>query len=331
MSGASTVAALADAVLRGDRAALARAITLIESSSPHHAEDRAELLRRVLPGTGRAVRVGITGVPGAGKSTFIERAGLLLCGAGERVAVLAVDPSSVRSGGSILGDRTRMGRLGAEERAFIRPSPSGGSLGGVTRRTREASMLCDGAGYGVVLIETVGVGQSETVVAGMVDCVLALALPGAGDALQGVKRGLLEVVDVVAVNKGDGAMAPLARRSASELGAALRVLRPADDVPVLVCSALTGAGVRDVWEAVRTRVESRRADGTLDARRRDQDVRWMHELVWSRLDALLRESARGATAARDAEAAVRAGSATPADAADRVVLALLDDIRSRTG
>src|SRR5262245_35416005 len=236
-------------------AVLARALTLIESSSPRHQPLAEALLTRLLPHTGRAVRVGITGVPGVGKSTFIEALGLHLVRRGLRVAVLAVDPSSGVSGGSILGDKTRMPRLSAEPSAYIRPSPSAGTLGGVARKTRETMLVCEAAGFNVVLIETVGVGQSETVVADMTDCFVALMLPGAGDELQGIKRGLLELVDVIAVNKADGPTRAAAELAAQQYQTALQSLAGRqDDTPaVLTCSALEGRGVDAGWGAVERR------------------------------------------------------------------------------
>lgn len=318
---ALSVADLAAGVRAGDRAVLARAISLVESLSPRHAADADALLALVGPHGGGAVRVGVTGVPGAGKSTFIERLGLHLVSGGRRVAVLAIDPSSTVTGGSILGDRTRMARLSAHPMSYIRPSPSGGSLGGVARRTREAALLCEAAGFSVILIETVGVGQSETMVADLVDAVLTLALPGAGDELQGVKRGLLEVVDVIAVNKADGENAPRAHRAASELRAALRVLRHGTDVPVLTCSAATGDGVGAVWEAIESGVARLRESGELTARRREQAARWMRTLIDERLHALLAGSPAAAAALERAEANVRGFRCSPRAAADSVIAA----------
>src|SRR6476469_9811206 len=236
---------LADAVRAGDRRALARAITLVESTRADHRADAVALLDAILPETGDAIRVGISGAPGAGKSTFIEALGTHLVDAGRRVAVLAVDPSSVRSGGSILGDKTRMEQLSRRPEAFIRPSPSSGTLGGVARRTREAMLVCEAASFDVVLVETVGVGQSEVAVAGMVDVFLLLLAPGAGDDLQGVKRGIVELADLVVVNKADGALADLARHTAADYANAVHLLRARTDgwAPrVLSCSALLGEG-----------------------------------------------------------------------------------------
>src|SRR4051794_27754157 len=268
-------------VRAGDIAVLARALTLIESSSPRHQPLAEALLTRLLPHTGRAIRVGITGVPGVGKSTFIEALGLHLVRRGLRVAVLAVDPSSGVSGGSILGDKTRMPRLASEPAAYIRPSPTAGTLGGVARKTRENMLVCEAAGYGVVLIETVGVGQSETVVADMTDCFLALMLPGAGDELQGIKRGLLELVDVIAVNKADGPTREAAELAARQYRTALESLaaRAHDPPAVLTCSALRQQGVDAVWAAVERRHARLAARGGLAERRRRQDLRWLWALV----------------------------------------------------
>ncbi|HKY65292.1 MAG TPA: methylmalonyl Co-A mutase-associated GTPase MeaB, partial [Acidimicrobiales bacterium] len=244
---------LARGLTTGDRRALARSITLVESARADRRAEAAALLDAVLPETGRAVRVGISGTPGAGKSTFIDELGSHLTAAGHRVAVLAVDPSSSRSGGSIMGDKTRMERLARDPAAFIRPSPSGGTLGGVARRTREAAFLCEAAGFDVVLVETVGVGQSETVVADMVDCFVLLAAPGGGDELQGIKRGIMELADVIVVNKADGDLLPAARRAVADHRHAVHLLRPKHPgwtVPVLAVSALHGTGIDEVWTEV---------------------------------------------------------------------------------
>lgn len=275
--------ALAAAVCTGNRRALARAITLIESTRDDH-RDRAErLLEHLLPHTGGATRIGISGVPGVGKSTFIEAFGQNWIARGHKVAVLAVDPSSQRSGGSILGDKTRMEQLSRAPEAFIRPSPTAGTLGGVARRTREVLLACEAAGFDVVLIETVGVGQSETAVADLVDMFLLLLLPGGGDELQGVKRGIMELADLVVVNKADGDLAAAAARSAAEYANAIRLLHPASSdwiPPVLTCSSLENTGideVRETTEAFRARAES---DGALEARRAAQARRWM----WGEVD-----------------------------------------------
>ncbi|MBS1836964.1 MAG: methylmalonyl Co-A mutase-associated GTPase MeaB [Actinobacteria bacterium] len=280
-----------DGVLSGDRTVLARAITLIESRNPGHRLVAQELIQALLAHTGGAHRVGITGVPGVGKSTFIDQLGIDLTAAGHRVAVLAVDPSSSRTGGSILGDKTRMERLAVDPGAFVRPSPAAGSLGGVTRSTRETILLCEAAGFDVVLVETVGVGQSETVVAEMVDFFLVLMLSGAGDELQGIKKGVLELADMVAVNKADGDNTARPERSAADYRAALHLMSPASPTwspPVVTCSGMTGSGLAELWRQVELHREKLTATGELAARRRAQQVRWM----WSMLDDRLRDDLR---------------------------------------
>jgi len=276
------VDAYVEGVLSGSRAVLARAITLIESTNPEHEQLAQQVLTRVLPHTGRAQRIGISGVPGAGKSTFIDAFGTYLTGLGHKVAVLAIDPSSRVSGGSILGDKTRMQRLANDPNAFVRPSPSAGSLGGVARKTREASLLCEAAGYDVVIIETVGVGQSETTVAEMVDFFLVLMLPNAGDELQGIKKGILELVDLIAVNKADGTNVEAANRAARQYEMALRYVRPAGaawQVPVLTCSALEGRGLDRIWKKIREHAELMEKSGERQARRDQQLLSWTWALV----------------------------------------------------
>jgi LAO/AO transport system kinase len=308
-------------VRAGDVAILARTLTLIESSNPVHQALAEEVLTRLLPHTGQSIRVGITGVPGVGKSTFIDALGLHLVGRGLRVAVLAVDPSSAVSGGSILGDKTRMPRLAAERAAYIRPSPAAGTLGGVARKTRENMLVCEAAGYNVVLVETVGVGQSETVVADMTDCFLALMLPGAGDELQGIKRGLLELVDVLAVNKADGPTREAAELAAQQYERALQSLRGRQDEPpsVLTCSALHRQGVDAVWDAVERRYGRLAASGDLDERRRAQNLRWMWALVEDQIRQAMHTHSAVQAMRGDLERQVRAGT-TPAAAAARRIL-----------
>jgi LAO/AO transport system kinase len=313
------VSDLLEGVRAGRRAAVARAITLVESRRADHRAQAQELLAALLPHTGGAQRVGITGVPGVGKSTFVDALGVDLLAAGHRVAVLAVDPSSGRTGGSILGDRTRMTRLAADERAFVRPSPSAGTLGGVARATRETMLVMEAAGYDVVLVETVGVGQSEYVVAGMVDTFLFLTLARTGDQLQGMKRGILELADVIAVNKADGPHADEARRAARELSGALRLLRGAEgdwQPPVLTCSGLTGDGLDGVWRHVQRHRAWAAERGLFARRRRDQLVQWTRELVRDRLLARL-DDVRDVAAAAEAE--VLAGRLTPDQAAARIL------------
>jgi len=313
---------LAERVVEGDRRALAQAITLVESSRSDHREDADALLADVLPHTGTSVRVGISGSPGAGKSTFIEALGLHVVERGHRVAVLAVDPSSTRSGGSILGDKTRMEQLVRSPAAFIRPSPTGGTLGGVARRTREAMLLCEAAGFDVVLVETVGVGQSEVAVDAMVDLFLLLLAPGGGDELQGIKRGIVELADLVVVNKADGELAAAARSAASDYSSALRLLRAKQagwEPRVLTTSALEGTGVPDVWAAIEEFRATVGASGDLERRRADQARDWMWaEVSESLLDALRRD-AGVATLAGELEDAVRRGELAPAAAARRLL------------
>jgi LAO/AO transport system kinase len=310
--------ALADAVRAGDRRSLAGAITLVESTRPDHRAKAAALLDELMPATGGAIRAGISGAPGAGKSTFIEALGLHLVDAGQQVAVLAVDPSSARGGGSILGDKTRMEQLSRSPHAFIRPSPSKGTLGGVARRTREALLVCEAAGFDLVLVETVGVGQSEVAVAGMVDVFLLLLAPGAGDELQGVKRGIVELADLVVVNKADGALADLARHTAADYGHALHLFRPRRDgwtARVLSCSALEGSGIGDVWSAVVEFMTAARASGSLAHRRGEQAREWMWSEVSETLLDRLRSDESVRSALEEVEAEVVAGTMSPSAAA----------------
>ncbi len=315
---------LAAAVLAGERRALARAITLIESSRADHREQAEALLERLLPAAGRSVRLGISGAPGVGKSTFVEAFGRHAVEQGRRVAVLAVDPSSKRSGGSILGDKTRMEALAREGGAFIRPSPAGTTLGGVARRTREAIFACEAAGFDVVLVETVGVGQSETAVADMVDMFLLMLLPAGGDDLQGIKRGIVELADLVLVNKADGDLAGQARRTAADYKAAMHLLRPSTPgwtVRVQTCSALTGAGVAEVWESVAAFRQA--LGGGLEQRRASQARAWMwNEISEGALAAIRRDHALRKLA-EELESEVAAGRAAPAAAARQVLARFL--------
>lgn len=317
------LADLHERLLAGDRAALARAITLVESRRPDHQATAQALLEQIMPRTGRAQRVGITGVPGAGKSTAIEALGCNLTAAGHRVAVLAVDPSSGRHGGSILGDKTRMERLASDPNAYIRPSPSGGALGGVARKTREAMLLCEAAGFDVVIVETVGVGQSETVVADMVDIFLVLLIPGGGDELQGIKKGLIELADLIVINKADSDP-ELARRSASHYSAALHILAPVSPdwtAPVMTASGLNNQGLDRLWSTVERHREVMTANGHRATRRADQDARWMWAMVHERLDTALRANPEVADLAPQLERQVRAGRLPASAAADRVLKA----------
>ncbi|MDL4817108.1 methylmalonyl Co-A mutase-associated GTPase MeaB [Actinomadura opuntiae] len=306
----------------GSRAWIARAITLVESARPDHRELAQRLLVELTPHAGNARRVGITGVPGVGKSTFIDALGTRLTGEGHKVAVLAVDPSSTRTGGSILGDKTRMQRLAADPDAFIRPSPTAGTLGGVAKATREAMVVMEAAGYDVVLVETVGVGQSETTVAEMVDSFLFLTLARTGDQLQGIKKGVLELADVIAVNKADGDHAMEARRAARELSGALRLLRSDErvrDTRVLTCSAREGTGLDEVWDEIVGHQERLRESGELEARRRRQQVGWTWAMVRERLLGELHAHPAVRDLAPGLEKSVADGALTPALAAERIL------------
>src|ERR1700686_3315859 len=276
---------LARGIKAGDRATLARAITLIESKRADHRKQAHLLVQELLLLTGKAVRLGITGAPGFGKSTTIDVLGTTLTGAGHKVAVLAVDPSSSRPGGSILGDKTRMANLASDPNAFVRPSPASGTLGGVAAKTRETMLLCEAAGYDVMMVETVGIGQSETAVADMTDFFLVMMLPGAGDELQGLKKGIVELADMIAVNKADGDNIARARLAAADYRAALNILSPHSEnwsPPVVTYSALTGAGIPELWDAVVDHRRRMSETGELAARRRDQQVKWMWTMLEGR-------------------------------------------------
>ena len=317
-----------EGVRSADRASIGRAITLVESNLPEHREMAQELLTELLPLAWSSHRIGITGVPGVGKSTFIETLGSTLTGRGRRVAVLAVDPTSSRTGGSILGDKTRMTTLANDPSAFVRPSPTSGELGGVTRMTRETMLICEAAGYDVVLVETVGVGQSETVVADMVDFFLVLMLPGAGDELQGIKKGILELADMIAVNKADGANANAAEAAAREYEIALHLTAPASPLwspPVLTCAGLTGAGVNELWEKVEEHRSILSEAGELEGRREQQNVRWMWSMLDDRLNDGLRSHPSVRTLLPELESQVRAGTTTPVSAVDQLLEAFLKD------
>jgi LAO/AO transport system kinase len=312
-SGAA-VQQLAEGIRRGDRAVLARAITLTESSRPDHQSLAQQLLQEVLPETGKSIRLGITGVPGVGKSTAIDQLGINLIAAGHRVAVLAIDPTSKRTGGTILGDKTRMHRLSQRREAFIRPSPASGSLGGVARRTRETMVLVEAAGFDVVIVETVGVGQSETAVADMVDFFLVLLLAGAGDELQGIKRGVIEIADMIAITKADGDNVDRATKAAAELKSALSILTPAStdwDPPVSTVSALENAGLDAIWGKVLEHGRIMSANGELAARRRQQSVAWLRDMLAERLMDRLRTDETIAKRMRALEQAVGAGEVMP--------------------
>ena len=316
---------LATAVRAGDRSALGRAITLVESSK---AEDEARalaLIETLLPSSGNAIRIGLTGPPGVGKSTTIDQFGSNLTTAGHKVAVLAVDPSSVRTGGSILGDKTRMARLSADPDAFIRPSPAADTLGGVARRTRESIILCEAAGYDVIIVETVGIGQSEATVSEMVDFFVVLALPGAGDELQGIKKGVLEVADLLAVNKADGELTNAAARAVADYTAAFHIIVPTHAdwrPPVIAVSALLNQGLDRLWSEVGRFRAIMEQSGRFDAKRADQQARWMRRLVEERVMSATLGRPEVREALNRAESAVRAGETTP-DAAARSVLELV--------
>jgi len=317
-----TVEEYVEGVVGGDRTILGRAITLVESNAREHQQTAQEVLKRLLPKTGGSIRVGITGVPGAGKSTFIEELGCLLTEQGRKVAVLAIDPSSQLTRGSILGDKTRMERLAREPSCFIRPSPSGGTLGGVARKSRETMLVCEAAGFDVVLIETVGVGQSEVAVRAMVDFFMLLMIAGAGDELQGIKRGVMELADGLLINKADGDNVKRAEVARTDFEQALHYLMPATPgwtATVRTCSALTGEGVAEAWEAVE---EFRRVvgdSGALEERRKVQTIDWLHSMIAEHLETSFREHADVAAALPDIERAVASGDLPATAAVDRLL------------
>ncbi len=317
-----TVDDYVNGVRAGDRAILGRAISLVESNAPAHHDLAQEVLVRLLPLTGAAQRVGITGVPGVGKSTFIEALGGNLTKAGHKVAVLAVDPTSERTHGSILGDKTRMVTLSQDLSAFIRPSPSSGSLGGVGRKTRETMLLCEAAGFDVVLVETVGVGQSETMVADMVDFFLVLMLAGAGDELQGIKRGILELADLVAINKADADNEKAAQRARREYASALELMHGRTDtwkVPVVTCSGLSNRGLTELWDHVERHRAELTASGELDQQRKRQLLRWMWQMVEIELMGALRAHPKVKAQVSELERQVHDGEITATVAARRIL------------
>ena len=312
-------------VRSGDRAHVAKAITLVESTRPDHSRLAQELLLRLLPCSGAANRLGISGIPGAGKSTCIDRLGTTLTSTGHKVAVLAVDPSSTRRGGSILGDKTRMSALSMDPDAFIRPSPTSGWLGGVTRSTREAIVIVEAAGYDVVIVETVGTGQSESAVADMVDCFVLLTVAGTGDYLQGMKRGVLELADIVAVNKADGDRAADAKKAARELSDALHLFDPPSDVwkqQVLICSGLEGTGIDELWGTVVHHREVLVSAGELEKKRDRQQRDWMWSMVRERLLDELRTNPDVRSLAPEIEEALRERTLTPTQGAQRILASL---------
>ncbi|MGZ4726429.1 MAG: methylmalonyl Co-A mutase-associated GTPase MeaB [Acidimicrobiales bacterium] len=320
--GAGAPGELIDGIRSGDRRSLARAITLVESTRADHRADAAAVLEAVLPATGGSVRIGISGAPGVGKSTFIEAFGLHLVGLGHRIAVLAVDPSSSRTGGSILGDKTRMAELSRHPDAFIRPSPGGTHLGGVARRTREAMLLCEAFGFDVVIVETIGVGQSEVAVSDMVDLFLQLVAPGGGDELQGIKRGIMELADLVVVNKADGDLAAAAGRTVADYANALQLVRPrwsAWSATATSCSALQQTGIGEVWEAVESFRAAVTASGEAAAHRSRQAVAWMWSEVQDTLLDRLRSDSGVAALVDGLESDVAAGEVTPTTAARKLL------------
>ena len=311
-----------DGVLQKKRATIAKSITLIESALPAHQQLAQNILDGLLPYAGNAIRIGISGVPGVGKSTFIESFGMMLIEKGHRVAVLAVDPSSSRSGGSIMGDKTRMERLALQPNAFIRPSPTSGTLGGVAKKTRESMIICEAAGHDVVLVETVGVGQSETAVASMVDFFLVLMLAGAGDELQGIKKGILELADAIVINKADGNNIERAREARAEYESALNLMESKSSVwsvPVLTCSALTMDGLGDVWKTILDYRQKLTDAGELSEKRRLQSVDWMWSLVQDGLKDRFFKNPQVKAQLPDIVAAVEKGKTTPTVAAHELL------------
>lgn len=312
-------------LLEGDRRILSRAITLIESSLPLHQQIAGELLDVLLPYTGKAIRVGITGVPGVGKSTFIESIGIYLSGKGHRIAVLAVDPSSKRSGGSIMADKTRMEKLSIDPNAFIRPSPSGGTLGGVARKTRETMLLCEAAGFDIIIVETVGVGQSETAVASMVDFFLVLMLAGAGDELQGIKKGVLELADAIVINKADNDNIQKAQQARKQYENALHLLRPSSVVwspPVQTCSALEHSGIDRVWDMILSHREKTMMAGELSTKRKRQSLDWMWSLIEEGLQERFEKNQYVKKELAGIASAVEKGETSPTAAAKRLLFFL---------
>ena len=309
-------------ILAGDRVMLSRAITVIESNAPKHFELGQEIIQKILPHSGKAMRIGITGVPGAGKSTFIEAFGTYLCGEGLKVAVLAVDPSSSLSRGSILGDKTRMENLAREKNAFIRPSPSGGSLGGVTRKSRETMLLCEAAGYDAVLVETVGVGQSETMVRSMVDYFLVVVITGAGDDLQGIKKGIIELADSILVNKADGDNKMKAMMARADYDQILHYLRPATEgwkTRAYTCSSITGEGIPEMWSVIKDFRENVTASGIFSKRRKEQTIEWVRAMTAEYLQNRISQNAELTKCREDIERKVIAGAITPTVAAKAVI------------
>jgi LAO/AO transport system kinase len=322
-----------EGVLNNDRVILARAITLIESNSPAHIEVSQEVLQHLLPHTGQSIRIGITGVPGVGKSTFIETFGSFLCNAGHRVAVLAVDPSSSITRGSILGDKTRMEQLSRHPNAFIRPSPSGGTLGGVTRKSRETMLVCEAGGFDVILVETVGVGQGETAVRSMVDFFLLLMLTGAGDELQGFKKGIMELCDAIVINKADGDNKPRALVEKQEYNRVLHYLAPATEgwqTRAYTCSSLTGAGIADIWEVIETFRQTTTESGVFSTRRTSQMRDWVYTMVEEHIKTRFYQHPEVQRVAPQIEQAVVSGAMPPTAAVHELLRVFEDDVPTET-
>ncbi|MCC6915418.1 MAG: methylmalonyl Co-A mutase-associated GTPase MeaB [Rhodospirillaceae bacterium] len=320
----STAAAYVEGVISGDRAKLARAITLIESRNADHQKLAQEMLVALLPRTGKSLRIGISGLPGAGKSTFIDAFGTMLTGQGHKVAVLAVDPTSSRTGGSILGDKTRMTRLSVDENAFIRPSPTGGTLGGVARATREAILVCEAGGFDIILVETVGVGQSEITVSEMVDFFLVLMIAGGGDELQGIKKGVLEIADMIAITKADGENVTRAKVTATDYQHAMRIITPMNPLwtpPVVTVSAIENKGLDTLWEKIAHHKKTLTDAGEFETKRRAQQIRWMWSMIDDRLTSRLRTDDRIRTLVAEMERGIADGKVTPALAADSILAA----------
>ena len=319
-----TAAEYAEGVLSGDRARLAQAITLIESRNADHQQIAQEMLVTLLPKAGNSLRIGVSGLPGAGKSTFIDAFGSMLTAAGHKVAVLAVDPTSSRTGGSILGDKTRMARLSQDANAFIRPSPTGGTLGGVARATREAILICEAAGFDIILVETVGVGQSEITVSEMVDFFLVLMIAGGGDELQGIKKGVLEVADMIAITKADGDNATRAKVTASDYQHAMRIITPASPTwtpEVVTVSAVENKGLDILWENIHRHRTLLAASGEREAKRQAQMIRWMWAMVEDRVMTSLKSESHVKSLVPDLEKDIGAGKLTPALAVEKILKA----------
>ena len=317
-------------VLEGDRMKLSRAITMVESNAPKHFAMAQDIVQRLLPYTGKAVRIGITGVPGAGKSTIIEALGCRLCQQGHKVAVLAVDPSSSVTGGAILGDKTRMEQLSREKNAFIRPSPAGGTLGGVSRKSRETMLLCEAAGYDVILVETVGVGQSETTVRSMVDFFLVVVLTGAGDDLQGVKKGVIELADAILVNKADGDNKTKALVTRADYEQILHYLRPATEgwtTKAYTCSAYTGEGIQEIWDVAMEYIDQMKGTGQLESRRQQQNLTWVREMTDDYFRNLIYKNPAIAEPRSEIESRVLDGSLAPTKALSEIVAVIENSLK----